>query len=79
MVFTDLPVRNIYCCLTKSFNLTTLIKKTESNSLIVHDVYDTGHTLEKITHIQGSKAHVWISKNNPYGGIAINTSKIMNG
>ena len=66
------------CRCTKSFTWIPLLDKPKNNSLIVDDIYDTGYTLEKIKHIKGSEAHVWISK-NLHGGIPINTSKMMNG
>ena len=42
-----------------------LLDKPKNNSLIVDDIYDTGYTLEKIKHIQGSETHVWVSKKKP--------------
>ena len=42
-----------------------LLKEPKDNSLIVDDIYDTGYTLEKIKHIKGSEAYVWISKKEP--------------
>ena len=42
-----------------------LLEKPEDNSIIVDDIYDTGHTLEKIKNIKGSETHVWISKRKP--------------
>jgi len=42
-----------------------LLDEPKNNSLIVDDIYDTGHTLEKIKHIKGSEAYVWVSKKNP--------------
>tara|TARA_Y100001968_G_scaffold210676_1_gene193871 strand:- start:1468 stop:1854 length:387 start_codon:yes stop_codon:yes gene_type:complete len=42
-----------------------LLDKPKNNSLIVDDIYDTGHTLEKIKHIKDSEAHVWVSKKKP--------------
>ncbi len=42
-----------------------LLKEPKRNSLIVDDIYDTGHTLEKIKYLQGSETHVWISKKKP--------------
>ena len=42
-----------------------LLEKPQDNSLIVDDIYDTGHTLEKIKNIKGSETHVWISKRKP--------------
>ena len=42
-----------------------LLDEPKNNSLIVDDIYDTGHTLEKIKHIKDSETHVWISKNKP--------------
>ena len=42
-----------------------LLDKPKQNSLIVDDIYDTGHTLEKIKNIKGSETHVWVSKKKP--------------
>ena len=42
-----------------------LLEKPQDNSIIVDDIYDTGHTLEKIKNIKGSETHVWISKRKP--------------
>ena len=42
-----------------------LLNEPKNYSLIVDDIYDTGYTLEKIKHIKGSEAHVWISKKQP--------------
>ena len=42
-----------------------LLEKPQDNSIIVDDIYDTGHTLEKIKKIKGSETHVWISKRKP--------------
>ena len=42
-----------------------LLDAPKNNSLIVDDIYDTGHTLEKIKHIKGSETHVWVSKKKP--------------
>ena len=42
-----------------------LLNNPKNNSLIVDDIYDTGHTLEKIRHLKGSETHVWISKKKP--------------
>ena len=42
-----------------------LLNEPKNNSLIVDDIYDTGHTLEKIKHIKGSEIHVWVSKKKP--------------
>ena len=42
-----------------------LLDNPKNNSLIVDDIYDTGYTLEKIKHIKGSEAHVWVSKKAP--------------
>ncbi len=42
-----------------------LLDEPKNNSLIVDDIYDTGHTLEKIKHIKGSETHVWVSKKQP--------------
>jgi len=42
-----------------------LLGKPQDNSIIVDDIYDTGHTLEKIKNIKGSETHVWISKRKP--------------
>ena len=42
-----------------------LLKEPKENSLIVDDIYDTGHTLEKIKHLKRSETHVWISKKKP--------------
>ena len=42
-----------------------LLDEPQDYSLIVDDIYDTGYTLEKIKHIKGSEAHVWISKKQP--------------
>ena len=42
-----------------------LLKEPKDNSLIVDDIYDTGYTLEKIKHLKGSEAYVWISKKKP--------------
>ena len=42
-----------------------LLDEPKNNSLIVDDIYDTGHTLEKIKYINGSEAYVWISKKKP--------------
>ena len=42
-----------------------LLEWPQNNSIIVDDIYDTGHTLEKIKNIKGSETHVWISKRKP--------------
>tara|TARA_Y100001968_G_C19056774_1_gene571807 strand:- start:178 stop:564 length:387 start_codon:yes stop_codon:yes gene_type:complete len=42
-----------------------LLNQPIDNSLIVDDIYETGHTLEKIKHLKGSEVYVWISKVNP--------------
>ena len=42
-----------------------LLKEPKDNSLIVDDIYDTGHTLEKIKHLKRTETHVWISKKKP--------------
>ena len=42
-----------------------LLEEPKNNSLIVDDIYDTGHTLEKIRYLEGSESHVWISKQKP--------------
>tara|TARA_Y100001968_G_scaffold104457_1_gene94417 strand:+ start:1800 stop:2186 length:387 start_codon:yes stop_codon:yes gene_type:complete len=42
-----------------------LLDEPKNNSLIVDDIYDTGYTLEKVKHLKGSEAHVWISKIKP--------------
>ncbi len=42
-----------------------LLFEPKNNSLIVDDIYDTGHTLEKIKHLKGSETHVWVSKKEP--------------
>ena len=42
-----------------------LLDEPKNNSLIVDDIYDTGHTLEKIKNIKGSETHVWVSKIQP--------------
>tara|TARA_Y100001968_G_scaffold288201_1_gene290242 strand:- start:150 stop:536 length:387 start_codon:yes stop_codon:yes gene_type:complete len=42
-----------------------LIDEPRNNSLIVDDIYETGYTLEKIRHLKGSEAYVWISKKKP--------------
>ncbi len=42
-----------------------ILDEPKSYSLIVDDIYDTGLTLEGIKHLQGSEAHVWISKKLP--------------
>ena len=42
-----------------------LLEEPINNSLIVDDIYDTGHTLEKVKHIKGSETHVWVSKKKP--------------
>ena len=42
-----------------------LLEGPKNNTLIVDDIYDTGHTLEKTKHIKGSETHVWISKKQP--------------
>tara|TARA_B100000579_G_C22598613_1_gene741555 strand:- start:387 stop:773 length:387 start_codon:yes stop_codon:yes gene_type:complete len=42
-----------------------LLDEPKKNSLIVDDIYDTGHTLEKIKNIEGSETHVWVSKKKP--------------
>ena len=42
-----------------------LLDEPESNSLIVDDIYESGHTLEKIRHLKGTETHVWISKTKP--------------
>ena len=42
-----------------------LLDVPKKNSLIVDDIYDTGHTLEKIKDIKGSETHVWVSKRKP--------------
>tara|TARA_B100000579_G_C22376156_1_gene640577 strand:+ start:173 stop:556 length:384 start_codon:yes stop_codon:yes gene_type:complete len=42
-----------------------LINEPKNNSLIVDDIYDTGHTLEKTRHLEGAETHVWISKAQP--------------
>ena len=52
--------------------ITEILDKPVNNALIVDDIYDTGHTLEKIKHIKGSEIHVWVSKKNQHGGIPIN-------
>ena len=43
----------------------SLLDEPKNNSLIVDDIYDTGHTLEKIKYLKGSETHVWISKKQP--------------
>ncbi len=43
----------------------TLLNEPKNNSLIVDDIYDTGHTLEQIKHIKGSETYVWVSKKKP--------------
>ena len=42
-----------------------LLDGPKNNTLIVDDIYDTGHTLEKIKNIKGSETHVWVSKKKP--------------
>jgi len=42
-----------------------LLNEPKDNSLIVDDIYDTGHTLEKIKHIKGAETFVWVSKKKP--------------
>tara|TARA_B100000700_G_C14764945_1_gene723918 strand:+ start:381 stop:767 length:387 start_codon:yes stop_codon:yes gene_type:complete len=42
-----------------------LLSEPKNNSLIVDDIYDTGHTLEKIRYLKGSETYVWISKVKP--------------
>ena len=42
-----------------------LLNEPKNNSLIVDDIYDTGYTLERIKHLKGSEAHVWVSKKEP--------------
>ena len=42
-----------------------LLEEPKNNSLIVDDIYDTGYTLEKVKHLKGSEAYVWISKIKP--------------
>ena len=42
-----------------------LLDNPKNNSLIVDDIYDTGHTLEKIKYLNDSETHVWISKKKP--------------
>ena len=42
-----------------------LLNEPKNNSLIIDDIYDTGHTLEKIKHLKGSETYVWISKVEP--------------
>ena len=42
-----------------------IFDEPKHNSLIVDDIYDTGHTLEKIKHLKGSAAYVWVSKKKP--------------
>ena len=42
-----------------------LLDKPNNNCLIVDDIYDTGHTLEKIKYLKGSETYVWVSKKKP--------------
>ena len=42
-----------------------ILDEPMNNALIVDDIYDTGHTLEKIKYLKGSEAHVWVSKKKP--------------
>ena len=42
-----------------------LLDEPKTNSLIVDDIYDTGHTLEKIKYLKGAETHVWVSKKKP--------------
>ena len=42
-----------------------LLEKPENHCLIVDDIYDSGHTLEKIRYLKGTEIHVWISKKKP--------------
>ena len=50
--------------LSHSLRLPLLIEP-KNNSLIVDDIYDTGNTLESVRHLQGSEAHVWVSRKKP--------------
>ena len=42
-----------------------ILEEPKKNTLIVDDIYDTGYTLERIKHLEGSEAFVWISKKKP--------------
>ena len=42
-----------------------LLDHPKKNALIVDDIYDTGHTLEKIKYLKGSETYVWVSKKKP--------------
>ena len=50
--------------LSHSLSIPLLIEPKD-NTLIVDDIYDTGHTLEKIKNLKGSETHVWFSKKQP--------------
>ena len=42
-----------------------LLDEPKTNSLIVDDIYDTGHTLERVKNLEGTETYVWISKKKP--------------
>ncbi len=42
-----------------------ILDEPKNYSLIVDDIYDSGFTLQSIKHLQGSEAHVWVSKIEP--------------
>ena len=42
-----------------------LLYEPKENSLIVDDIYDSGHTLEKIKYLKNIETHVWVSKIKP--------------
>tara|TARA_B100001250_G_scaffold404325_1_gene420130 strand:+ start:1726 stop:2112 length:387 start_codon:yes stop_codon:yes gene_type:complete len=42
-----------------------ILGEPKNYSLIVDDIYETGDTLERIKHLKGSEAHVWVSKKEP--------------
>ena len=42
-----------------------LLKEPQNNILIVDDIYETGYTLNKIRHLEGTEIFVWISKIKP--------------
>ena len=51
-----------------------LIDKPSKNSLIVDDIFETGHTLSNFKHIEGVNFFVLVSKKKPIWWNAVNLS-----
>ena len=52
-----------------------LLLEPQPDSLVVDDVYETGTTLDRVRHLPGITAFVWISKVKPQWWSAVETTE----